>query len=948
MTTAVVKGYQFRPSPSNGVIVTGPGIQRAGIQISGDIKTLNLNDFQGWEKSPNVTPEAAAVLASFDDSDINTIKETLTPQPPAPPQPIPPPTPAASPPGGQQADNKADEDKDKGVKNTSPASNVGTIENNTGTSGASATTVAVAGSTGTTETAQTNTKGPGARKDNPLSKFSSYTYTISLYLVTPEIMNKFTSAGGTFNKTDAGVYIVAQSGGINSDIERRAIVSDKNKKHGYDYYIDDLNIQTLYPGGPAGASVGTTINFKIFEPHGFSFLTDLSRAAVNINQESNLIKNSTAQPNSIQQNYIIGVKFSGYDRNGEIITGNDSDKIERYFPIIITDIKFKIDGRVVVYQCGGLIMPEKVAYGQVNGTIKKQTNIVASTVGEALQGRTGPDYTAGLEVRAEDGSLSTSKRNPETGELYTPVTQNASANRSLAQILNEDNKDQQATKIINVPNEYAFQFKPESSIPGSKLVDDVEFSKQLAPMASISSSNKSTVAESYKAGNINTNSKGVSIAAGQSILKVIDNIIVKSRYITDALTQNNNEIAATDTVPNAPTKKLSWYSVNPLVEIKGRDEKTNNWAYKITYQISEYDVPYIRTQYKGVTSKYPGPYKLYNYWLTGENSEVISYEQQYDNLFYTITPMVTNIDNSAGRGQNKTSVPSAPQNTAGATDATGGKQNRGSEINEQVRAALYSPTDQSMAKIKILGDPDYLNNSSGVNLGFSGQTFQQFYGKDLTISPLGGQVFIQVVFNMATDYTDSGVLDISDKLQFYETDAVSNAEIKGIVYMITQVDSSFSAGKFIQTLDCLMVPQSQLLVQKATDSTAAMGAATDDEARAINQALANEAADGVGGSGFGVTGLAYQAADGVGGSGFGSAATTAFVNNAKATDLRKSVVNTAGGAAVFYRPPAKRASPNQNNVPTRPNVTQATPQGRQVVDDDSVGNGTGTASYPGA
>lgn len=919
-----INGYTFRESPSGGVLITGPGLPDNagfGVEVSFSIDGLTPQNIQGLAKLPVITSAAATVLSSFTQSDVDSIKSSLkTPPPtPAPPQPIPPPTAATTPPGGATADNKNDEDKNKGVKNTAPTSNTGNIGNNTGT------TPAVAGSTGSTVTQAPDTKSPGARLDNPLSKFSSYTYTISLYLVTPEVMNKFTSAGGKFNKTENGIYIVAQSGGINNVSEKRAILTDKNKNQGYDYYIDDLNIQTIYPGGPKGPTVGTTINFKIFEPHGFSFLTDLSRAATNINQESNLVKNSTAQPNSIQQNYIIGIKFSGYDKNGELISGADSNKIERYFPIIITDIKFRIDGKMVVYQCGGLIMPEKVAYSQVNGTIKKQTNIVASTVGEALQGRTGQVSSA--------------------------------ASRGLVQILNEDNNDQKDTKIINIPNEYAFQFREGSTIPTSRLVDDVDFSKQLVPMASVPYSNKSTVAESYKAGNINTNSKGISIAAGQNILKVIDNIIVKSRYITDALTQNNNEIAETDTKTTSPTKKLKWYSINPLVEIKGRDEKTNNWAYKITYQVEEYDIPYIRNQYKGVTSKYPGAYKMYSYWLTGENSEVLSYEQQYDNLFYTIAPMVTNIDNSASRGQNKTSVPMAPQNSAGSSDATGGKQNRGSEINEQVRAALYSPSDQSMAKIKILGDPDYLNNSSGVNLGFSGSTFKQFYGNDLTISPLGGQVFIQMVFNMAVDYNESGVLDISDKLQFYETGAVSNAGIKGIVYMVTQVDSQFSGGKFIQTLDCLMVPQSQLLVQKGeTDFTAAMGA-TDDEARAINQALADDAeAYGAARAAAvnnpaNVSAATQQRTDvklnstAEGGRGLQGGATAADLRTAQAAKL----ATTGGGAAVGNPNLTRQAAKNQNSAIARSNITQQTPQGRPNADDDAnAGNGTGTNSYPGA
>ena len=48
-------------------------------------------------------------------------------------------------------------------------------------------------------------------------------------------------------------------------------------------------------------------------------------------------------------------------------------------------------------------------------------------------------------------------------------------------------------------------------------------------------------------------------------------------------------------------------------------------------------------------------------------------------------------------------------------------------------------------------------------------------------------------------------------MQFYETDAVAKAGIKGIVYKVVQVTSTFSRGMFTQLLDLRMVPSNQLI-----------------------------------------------------------------------------------------------------------------------------------------
>ena len=319
--------------------------------------------------------------------------------------------------------------------------------------------------------------------------------------------------------------------------------------------------------------------------------------------------------------------------------------------------------------------------------------------------------------------------------------------------------------------------------------------------------------------NIDTTSKKISIAPGQSISTVIDNIIVKSAYITDALVQTNTSGAETKTREKPGSKKLQWYSVNPVATVKGWDDKTKNWAYHITFEISEYQVEYIKSQYVKEVSKYAGPYKMYNYYLTGLNSEVLSYEQEYNNLYYVVASTST----AGTPGATKPATTTTGVQATSDANPTSGKSARGSQINENVRAQLNSIADNAEATIKIMGDPDYLMTAVGVaqynqNQNAS-EAFSRLYGKDNSINPLNKQLFIQIAFNIASDYGDNGLLDVSDNIQFFDNESVAALGIKGLVYKPYQVDNSFSGGRFIQTLKCFIAQTSDLVTEKTDGST---------------------------------------------------------------------------------------------------------------------------------
>jgi hypothetical protein len=164
---------------------------------------------------------------------------------------------------------------------------------------------------------------------------------------------------------------------------------------------------------------------------------------------------------------------------------------------------------------------------------------------------------------------------------------------------------------------------------------------------------------------------------------------------------------------------------------------------------------------------------------------------QYFNA--TITPGATSA--SSGGGYD---VPSSPgkfvnEDKTGLLDIS--KQTQNSVI-----TSLFSPADYAMVKLTIMGDPDYLmtESSSSINA-----VYRQFYGKGFTINPNGGQVFIEIDFKEAVDYNNqTGLMDINESILFWNYPKEIRNMVKGVSYMVREVQHSFSKGKFTQELVC--------------------------------------------------------------------------------------------------------------------------------------------------
>lgn len=718
-----------------------------------------------------------------------------------------------------QYDNAGGSDDDSGGNNNTTgidttASPTGNAENNypltvQPTSGNAGTTTA--GKAGTSVSQQSNSKYgqfedlPGRRPYNPLSEFSSYTYQLSLYMLTPEALNLYISSGYAQRNEGSGWYLICQSGGINNS--PAANQAKRAPGIDLDFYMDDLEFTTTVSAAAAASPVKGHANFKfkVYEPYGISFTRKLTNAARTV-QSLSSFPNVKNNPNALKQCYVLGIRFYGYDRNGNLMKAtdfpnpdpnrtDDNAVFERFFAISIKSMNFKLDGKTVVYHIEAVNTSIQESLGVIRGTIPVGMSVIAGTLKEALQGK---ETTETLTYEQMKTAL-----DKKTGvQSLMGFLNQYEAERTV-----EDPKTKVPTKK-EMPNHYVIEFQKDL-FDNIAFTDPREFdnSKIKVPMSTAQNPTNSTV-KTEKNATVNKTQRTYEIASGASIVSVIDQFISNSSYIKRSLKQLASELPEPKPINNPNPHQLSWFSILPEVQIIGYDLKLNDYQYEIKYKIAEYKIPYLRTSYAKYTSTYPGPHKLYNYWFTGKNSEIIKYEQQYNSLYYLT---------ATGEKDERSGLP-IPQMIGPPGDGSiTGQQNKASEIVNSVKEDIFSPGDITRAKISILGDPDYISQLAGIDIN---TISQKIYGKDgYSINPVGGQVFIEIFFQTATDYTHTGagdysatysgttqpgLLDVSDSIQFYAYPGSTDNKMKGITYQVQYVNHKFSRGAFTQELDLVL------------------------------------------------------------------------------------------------------------------------------------------------
>jgi len=346
-----------------------------------------------------------------------------------------------------------------------------------------------------------------------------------------------------------------------------------------------------------------------------------------------------------------------------------------------------------------------------------------------------------------------------------------------------------------------------------------------------------------KTDSVDFNSRIWQVTAGTQVVQLIDQVIRSSSYITS---QQTVQVAADGTqTPNqiAKTGGTAWYKITAQAKQLQYDNIRRDHAYELKYIITPYAINQAASNFFA-DSNYRGSHKSYNYWFTGLNTQILSYEQEYNNLYRLVISGIGNniIQNSRvdfrGADQfRKTALATSGQHTQGADGYT-------NEPGDNLADFLYSPTDQAHCKIKIVGDPAWMQQGEvGAGIGPSANFSFQPFNADGGINYDSQQVVFDISFNRPTDYDfNTGIMNVNAQNKTIDNQSLPH---ENFTYTAIKCKNLFSKGRFEQEIEGRLLIEFNKNPTSTANQLANGRPVVDQIASSANQTLATAARTGV-------------------------------------------------------------------------------------------------------
>lgn len=664
-------------------------------------------------------------------------------------------------------------------------------------------------------------------QDNVLDKFSSYTYTASVYLLTPPQYEKLLNSK---DKKVNGYQLLFQSGGAGNNVGGpqgaskpggNGIIPDttspdagRNPFFDHDFYIDSITMDNALPGKQTGAAhMVTDIKFTVIEPMGITLLDRLYDAVKDIAP-----KDGAGVVNYSAATYLMVIRFFGYDENGQLVspgqptnssTSNPKAVVEKFIPFLIKKINWGVGSKLVQYDFECAPVGQLIGSTTSRGTIPYDIELTDSTVGGLLAGSakygTG---TPAVKTIATTGDFARADRAPPAKANSAPSSKKT-ITQGLMDAMNTFQQDQVKRNIYSIPDEYEIEFAPGAeAIRDATIVlsDNKKVDKKGVPQNQPATVAGGSALDPARQA-VDLAQRNMSITAGQQVVQAIELAIRNSSYIYNQSLLITKPDGSQETNPTARNTPMKWFLISmSAIPSEKTDPLRNDKAYKIKYTISSYDVPNFDSRYFPVT-QFPGIHKQYNYWFTGQNNAVIDYQAQF-NSFYNVTVSGSTPEDSATqkiREKYTSSMRDIPRYVymARSTESGAGAPGKSNEVSSNAAEYLYSPGDLHTAKIKIIGDPAWIQQGSLyraiTDKTFTGVDVTPGFLADGTIDFDSSQVLLELAWQRPEDYDlSTGLADPYAKTQKKYNE---RRPLQSNVYQVTRVTSEFRQGKFEQMLN---------------------------------------------------------------------------------------------------------------------------------------------------
>lgn len=707
--------------------------------------------------------------------------------------------------------------------------------------------------------AANNTTIKVTAQPNILDDFYSYTYSASVYLLKPD---QYTRLLNSSTKKIDGYNLLFQSGGAPTNVggvrsppsaggptetdygafgEEPVTLPDGGRSPFFpnDFYIDSVTIENQILGkGTGAAHMASSIKFTVVEPQGITLLDRLYEAVAN-----NEPKDAGGKVNYTAALYLMVIRFYGYDQDGNIqlpikgglqTSSNTSDPkaaVEKFIPFQLTRVNWSIGSKTVSYDFEGAPVGQIQGGFTSRGTIPYDVQLSDMTVGGLLGAdvKYAPDAppadTPGKSTTTDASGRKSASTNPRVAG-NSEATPQAPAKASAAQpkkivtqglmgAMNQFQQDLVTRGVYTIADEYSIEFvgveglASASEIEGAKL-QTANTKRDLKQTPAGTPATKSGGTDNLNPDKtvVDNVSRSFSITAGQQILQAIELAIRNSEYISKQSLVTKNPDGSQE-VNNTKTDPVKWFNITMSAERQpgGIDPKRNDYAYKIKYTVMPYALKNLDSQYFPY-SKFSGVHKSYPFWFTGKNTAVRDYQETLNTMF-TATISGSAPDNSLNAKANAKATssmydivrynysPRSNQSSQGADGAI-------FEPNANAAEVIYNASDLAEAKVKIVGDPAWIQQGSlfrPITEGtISANTARTGFEPDGTISFDTQDVLFEMLWQRPEDY-DLGTGLADPYARTSANDGGKRQPLQSRVYQATKVVSEFKNGSFEQTLN---------------------------------------------------------------------------------------------------------------------------------------------------
>jgi hypothetical protein len=670
---------------------------------------------------------------------------------------------------------------------------------------------------------------------NVLTPYSSYTYNITLQVTTPDNYNDMID-NQSYDPTTWTTIL--KSGGV-GPIRAHNPSDNSGNATAYfsrDLYIDDLEFTTLIGlNQESRASNVTEVHFVIQEPNGMSLIEELYDFCHNAD--------GLNESNYIQLPYLLVISFNGYKDDGSWETVQNATK---YIPIQIFGMDVRVNSSGATYTVTAIPFTE-MAFTEQYGRLNKTAEITGYTLN---------DYGNSLA-----NAINQDQQNYVTQGIYdladtytiTFLAQDSSETGGSIDI---------GSTLLASPEEIANKDKPMGPVPsdGTKINLSVIASNFQSYQTLNNVQSQSTV--------INIGNSSVKFNSGSSLLDCLNNLVISSEYVTKQVVdfqqklaqvnQNISQMGSVDAQSQAVQDQIAtlnypfqWYKiVCTQMELGDYDTKRNVYQKNITYTVKPYLVDNTKSPFAPSQTPSLRVVKEYDYIFTGKNTEVLDFELNFNTAYINYAQVNTdtkgqgsgaktplgdeNKQSSTAAGQQPLVVSATPSSSI-LTDSKSivGVPNSSSQTNStglvtpargiasDIVSTLYAKAELLLIELSILGDPDYISQSSifltpGDNL--------DPYTQPTTGAPGGinfdnGEIWFNMNFLIPQDYDlSTGIMNIytSQSSPQFKRNVFSG------FYSVISVSNMFRQGRFTQQLQARRFDDSQTynVTQSNTSPTA--------------------------------------------------------------------------------------------------------------------------------